>query len=63
MISVFAKLPYVLNLTEVSKWPTGEKEAGSEKARICLHACLFTSVPKLLLLISFNHKPQATAEG
>jgi len=59
MISGFSKLPYVLNLTEV----TGEKEGESEKACICVHACLSTSAPKLLLLILYEHKPQATAEG
>lgn len=56
MISVFSKVPHVLNLTEVSKWPTGEKEGGREKTCICVHVCLFTSVPKHLLWISYEHK-------
>lgn len=40
-----------------------EREGGREKACICVRACLSTSVPKLLLLISYEHKTQATAEG
>lgn len=58
VICVFSELPHVLNLSEDSKWPTGEREGGRELASsICVCACLVTSVPKLL------RKPQATAEG
>lgn len=58
MICVFSELPYVLNLSEDSKWPTGERERGRQSASsTCVCACLATSVPKLL------HKPPKTAEG
>lgn len=63
MITVFSKLLYFLNLKKVSKLPTGEKERGREKAHICVHACLLPFVPKLLLFISYEYKPQAIAEG
>lgn len=45
MICVFSELPYVLNLSEDSKWPTGEREGGREGVSpIYLCLCLFVHI-------------------